>query len=123
MDAGMQSVRWLFKQLQVDGKWAVRTPGGFRWWPDKYAQTIEVIGQEEDPDGETDYLVSVRTDVLGSVEPNDNAVAVINISVDGGSCVRPCHSHTEPLFSCQGTQRNQRMDELDRQRRCSSPDW
>lgn len=44
MNAGERTVEWLFReQLQVDPKWSVRTPNGFRWWADKNAQTVEIL--------------------------------------------------------------------------------
>lgn len=78
MNAGDRTLRWLFDEhLQVDRKWSESTPKGFRWWADHNAQTIEVIGTEEGPEG-TAYLVSVRTDFLRSVEPDDASLAKIN---------------------------------------------
>jgi hypothetical protein len=79
MNTGTQTVEWLFgQQLKVDEEWAVRTPSGFRWWADKHAQTVEVIGQEAGPDGETSYFVSVRTELLRSVDLNDRTLSAIN---------------------------------------------
>ena len=47
----------------------MRTPGGFTWWPDMQAQTIEVIGREQaGPDGPVGHFVSVKTELLRSVE-------------------------------------------------------
>ncbi|MFH1446457.1 MAG: hypothetical protein ABIG43_03485 [Chloroflexota bacterium] len=54
------------------------TTNGFRWWADKYAQTIEVIGEEEGPDGMTGYHISVRTDFLRALELNDHSLKTIN---------------------------------------------
>jgi len=79
MNAGAETVEWLYnEQLRVDDEWAVRTPTGFIWWPDKHAQTIEVIGENPDPDGETEYLVSVRTDVLYSLDMDDQAMEALS---------------------------------------------
>ena len=50
MDTGKQSIEWLYhEQLKVDDEWAIRTPNGFKWWADKHAQTVEVIGEEVGP--------------------------------------------------------------------------
>jgi hypothetical protein len=59
MNVGEQVVDWLYStQLQVDDEWSIRTPTGFTWWAAENAQTIEIVGEETAPDGETGYLVS-----------------------------------------------------------------
>lgn len=79
MNAGMKTVEWLFnEQLKVDSEWSVRTPSGFRWWADKNAQTIEVVGEEAGPDGEIGYFVSVRTELLRSLNLGDRELAAIH---------------------------------------------
>jgi hypothetical protein len=79
MNTGVKTIEWLYReQLKVDLKWSVRTRKGFRWWADKNAQTIEVIGEDKDPNGNTGYLISVRTDFLCSVELNEDALKAIN---------------------------------------------
>jgi hypothetical protein len=79
MNAGDRTVEWLFQeQLRVDAEWSERTPKGFRWWPDKNAQTVEVVGQETGPDGETSYFISIRTELLRSLKLGDREVAAIN---------------------------------------------
>ncbi len=79
MNAGERTVEWLFReQLKVDAEWSVRIPNGFRWWADKNAQTVEVVGQETGPDGELGYWVSVRTELLRSLDLGEQALATIN---------------------------------------------
>lgn len=79
MNAGVRTVEWLFReQLKVDADWSMRTPMGFRWWADKNAQLVEVVGQETGPDGELGYLVSVRTELLRSLDLDDRKLAAIN---------------------------------------------
>ncbi len=79
MNAGERTVEWLFReQLKVDPEWSVRTPKGFRWWADKNAQTIEVVGQETGPDGNLGHFISIRTDLLLALELDDRAVVAIN---------------------------------------------
>ena len=56
----------------------LRTPNGFRWWADRNEQTVEVVGQETGPDGEIDYAVSVRTELLRSLHLGDGELKVIN---------------------------------------------
>lgn len=65
MNTGEAAVDWLYReQLRVDAEWSVKTPHGFRWWPDQHAQTIEVTGRETGPAGEEGWWISVRTEVV-----------------------------------------------------------
>ena len=64
--------------MQVDSEWSVRTPKGFRWWADKNAQTVEVVGQETGPDGQMGYHISVRTELLQSLDLGDREIAILN---------------------------------------------
>ena len=83
MDAGTRALEWLYtRQLKIDDYWAKRTPGGFRWWADKQAQSIEVAGREEGgPGGAVGYLVAVRTDVVRGVELDGEKLSAINSEV------------------------------------------
>jgi hypothetical protein len=79
VNTGAQTIDWLFReQLKVDAEWSERTPNGFRWWADRNAQTIEVIGQETGPDGETGYFIAVRTELLRGLRLGDRERAIIN---------------------------------------------
>jgi hypothetical protein len=79
MNAGMKTVEWLFnEQLKVDSEWSERTPAGFRWWADKNPQTIEVVGEETGPDGDIGYYVSVRTELLRSLDLGDREIVAIH---------------------------------------------
>jgi hypothetical protein len=78
-DLGKETIEWLYhEQLKVDPEWSVWTEKGFRWWADKNAQTIEVIGEETGPDGDAGYLVSVRTEFLRDLDLNDESLVNIN---------------------------------------------
>lgn len=82
MNVGQQTIEWLYsEQLKVDTEWSVRTPKGFTWWGYWNAQTIEVIGEERGPDGNTGYLISVRTDLLKSLELTDKNLEIINLTL------------------------------------------
>lgn len=82
MNVGQQTIEWLYsEQLKVDAEWSVRIANGFTWWGYRNAQTIEVIGEEKGPDGNTGYLISVRTDFLKSVELNEKNLEIINLTL------------------------------------------
>ncbi len=96
MNAGERTLEWLSQeQLKVDPEWSVRTPKGFRWWADKNAQTVEVISEEIGPDGEQGYLVSIRTEMLRSLELGDREVADIN------TLLMPLASMSGPVYDVQ----------------------
>jgi hypothetical protein len=45
---GTQTIEWLYRDhLQVDEEWSIRTAHGFRWWADRHAQQVEVIGEKQ----------------------------------------------------------------------------
>ena len=82
MNPGRATIEWLYdEQLQVDDEWAVRTPGGFRWWPDHHAQTVEIVGEGKGPAGEAAYWVSIRTDVVRNVQMERAAGLLLNLTV------------------------------------------
>ena len=91
MNTGMKTIEWLFSKLQVDDKWSVRTPNGFRWWADRNEQTVEVVGQETGPDGEIGYAVSVRTELLRSLHLGDGELRVIPILMGFASMAGPVY--------------------------------
>ncbi|MEI6251591.1 MAG: hypothetical protein WCP30_02175 [Mycobacteriaceae bacterium] len=79
MNAGEQTIDWLYReQLQVDEEWSIRTETGFTWWADQNAQTIEVLGEEDGPDGQKGYLISVRTDLLTDLDLSEDVLEQIN---------------------------------------------
>jgi len=79
MNTGEQAIEWLYhKQLKIDDQWAIRTPNGFTWWPDKNAQTIEMIGEEIGQNDEISYLISIRTDFLCNLDVTDHSLAAVN---------------------------------------------
>lgn len=79
MNTGEQTLDWLYRvQLQVDDQWSVRTATGFTWWADQNAQTVEILGEETGPDGQTGYLIGVRTDLLSDLNLTDESLAELN---------------------------------------------
>jgi hypothetical protein len=82
LDSGKRAIEWLYAQLKIDDYWAVRSPDGFRWWADKQAQDIEVVGREEGgPEGAAGYLVAVRTEMLRDVDLDEQRLVVLNSEV------------------------------------------
>jgi hypothetical protein len=80
MNVGQQTIEWLYsEQLKIDAEWSIRTAKGFTWWGQCNAQTIEVVGEEKGPDGNTGYLISVRTDLLKSLELTNKNLDFINL--------------------------------------------
>ncbi len=82
MNIGEQSIQWLYgKQLKVDDEWAIPTTTGFKWWADNHAQTIEILKEEIGPDGNTGYLISVRTEFLRNLDLTDDSLTLINTAL------------------------------------------
>lgn len=79
MNAGKETIDWVYnKTLQVEDEWSVRNAQGFQWWAENHAQTVESIGEEKGPEGLTGYFISVRTDLLKSVDLNSSSLEIIN---------------------------------------------
>lgn len=74
MNVGQQTIEWLYStQLQIDDEWAIRQPNGFTWWAYLNAQTVEILGEQEGPDGQTGYLIGIRTDLVHNLDLTDQA--------------------------------------------------
>jgi hypothetical protein len=74
-----ETIGWLAsEQLRVDEQWSYLLPTGFTWWPDQYSQTVEIVGEETGPIGETGYLVCVRTELLRDLSLTERALVEIN---------------------------------------------
>lgn len=79
MNTGQGTIDWLYReQLRVDDQWSISTPGGFKWWPSRVAQTVEVVGQERGPDGEVAHYISVRTDLLRKLTHSPKVFEALN---------------------------------------------
>ncbi|QVL48269.1 MAG: hypothetical protein KFB96_22030 [Thiocapsa sp.] len=78
MSVGQNTLDWLRTELfQVDAAWSEETERGFRWWPHRQAQTLEVIGREAGPDGAPAALVQVRTELLRDLDLDEEVLAVL----------------------------------------------
>jgi hypothetical protein len=74
-----QVIEWLrTEQLQAGEQWSYLLPTGFSWWAEEYLQTIEFLGEETGPLGETGYLVCVRTEMLRDLDLSVTALEQIN---------------------------------------------
>ena len=88
-----QTIDWLFdERFGIGEDWSYRIPTGFTWWADRYAQTVEIVGQQSTPDGQTGYLIAVRTELLTDLDLTDDALAAI-----GGVAMR-CAAMSGPVY-------------------------
>lgn len=72
-------IDWLYtEQIGIDEQWSYLLPTGFTWWADQHAQTVEMVREEKGPNGETGYLLCVRTELLRDLDLTDDALAEIN---------------------------------------------
>lgn len=79
MNVAEETIDWLrAEQLQAAEEWSYLLPTGFSWWADRYLQTIEIVGEETGPAGETGYLVCVRTELLRDMDLTDTALEQVN---------------------------------------------
>lgn len=79
MNTVEQVVDWLYTEhFRVDEEWSYLLPTGFSWWADEYCQTVEMVDQETGPNGETGYLLCVRTDLLSDVDLSDETLKEFN---------------------------------------------
>ena len=68
----------LYRDLQIDHEWSIRTPTGFTWWADQSAQHIHFLGEISSPEGEVGVLVAVRTELLRELVLDDLAVSALS---------------------------------------------
>ncbi len=79
MNVAEEIIDWLAsEQLRIDEQWSYLLPTGFTWWADQYAQTVEIVGEETGPNGETGYLICVRTELLRDLDLTEAALGEIN---------------------------------------------
>lgn len=79
MNVAEETIDWLAaEQFRTDEQWSYLLPTGLTWWPDQYAQTVEIVREQTGPRGETGYLVCVRTELLRDLDLTDAALAEIN---------------------------------------------
>lgn len=79
MNIADEVIDWLrTDQLQIGEHWSYLLPSGFSWWADEYCQTVEFVGEETGPSGESGYLVCVRTELLRDLDLTDETLTEIN---------------------------------------------
>jgi len=78
MSIRRNTLDWLRTDLfRVDAAWSEDTARGFRWWPHRQAQTLEVIGRQIGPDGAPADLVLVRTELLRDLDLDEDVLEVL----------------------------------------------
>ncbi|EGV20542.1 hypothetical protein [Thiocapsa marina] len=78
MSVGGNTLDWLRTELfQVEDAWSEETARGFRWWPHRQAQTLEVIGRDTGPGGASADLVLVRTELLRELHLDEEVLQVL----------------------------------------------
>ena len=79
MFTGKTLIDQLYSELlHVEEEWSVKTENGFRWWPFDHAQTIDVIGEANGPDGKKGYFISVRTELVKVPRLDERILNLIN---------------------------------------------
>ncbi|HXF50616.1 MAG TPA: hypothetical protein VNM43_02905 [Dehalococcoidia bacterium] len=80
MDAKEKILGQLFhERLQVEPEWSIDTHNGFRWWPDKHAQTVEVTTAESALSGETVARIAIRTDLVRLHDIGERQLTAVNL--------------------------------------------
>ncbi len=62
-DLGIQLVRKIFKDMNIDEEWSIKTDRGFTWWGHQYAQRIWADKPVED-NGFNVTKVNAETEIL-----------------------------------------------------------
>ena len=79
MNVAEETIGWLAaERFRTDEQWSYLLPTGLTWWPDQYAQTVEIVREQTGPGGETGYLVCVRTELLRELDLTEAALAELN---------------------------------------------
>jgi len=92
MFTGNAMIDQLFTELSVEEEWSIKRDNGFCWWPFDHAQTIEVIGEANGPDGDKGYLISVHTELMKVPKLDETIMNLINITL------MPFASMAGPVF-------------------------
>ncbi len=92
MNLAEETIDFLFAEhLRIDEQWSYLLPTGFTWWADRNAQTIEFVGEETGPAGESGYLICVRTELLRDLDLDDDALAGINTYMERAAMAGPVY--------------------------------
>lgn len=78
--SGRGTLQWLSSnQLKTDPEWSVHLEKGFSWWPDRQRQTVEQVKEMRGPDGETGYVIEIRTDVAKDVDLSESVLRFLDL--------------------------------------------
>ncbi|MGI6252806.1 MAG: hypothetical protein ACOYJV_05145 [Aminivibrio sp.] len=78
MYTGMDTVSMLYEMMGVEDEWAVRYENGFKWWPCERAQTVEILGEVDGPEGERGCYISIRMEVFKSESLDPALMKLLN---------------------------------------------
>lgn len=98
---GRDTIAWIAENLQIEEKWMVKKDSGFTWWCHRFAQSIDVAGVIQGPDGKGDegYMILVKTDLLRQVELNDQGYRILNNFMKNVSLAAPVYDRTKKTIS------------------------
>ncbi len=96
---GEDTIAWLEEKLQVDENWMIRRDTGFTWWCHRFAQSIDMAGVIQGPDGDKAYRIVIKTDVLKHVELNDPRFHALNDFMKSASLSAPVFDKTKKTIS------------------------
>lgn len=86
MYTGMDTVNSLYERLEVEDEWSVRYENGFKWWPCRMAQTVEVAGESKKLTFTTGYYISIRTEICKASDVGPDVCSFLN------GTIMPCAS-------------------------------
>ena len=78
MYTGMDTVNSLYERLEVEDEWSVRYENGFKWWPCRMAQTVEVACESNKLAFMTGYYISVRTEICRVINLGPDVCKFLN---------------------------------------------
>jgi hypothetical protein len=117
LSAGEQTIDWALtaSNCRSTRSGPSGTPERFTWWADQNAQTVEILGEETGPEGETGYLIGVRTDILRDLDLTEAASTELNdgpmrFAAMAGPVYDREQPDAEPSLAGPGSRGQRRMD-------------
>lgn len=91
MYEGNVTIKWLYETLKVDDQWSIFRKNGFTWWCSTYAQSADIDGIIDGPDGDVGYKVVIKTDFLKNITLSDKNAAILNQMMMKASLCAPVY--------------------------------